>query len=180
MPSMFSARVGRLALSPTDSLELAPCGAAASGALPDTSVRATRRVIAGASVDPQPQMSDPAAGVYRWMYDVQINNARDMPVTVAAHRWETADAAGKQRREEGAGVGGNYEAREVTLPAGEAFRTRGIVTTSTPTGNAWGAYTVRAQTAGGGEVEIEAEVGVVGLSLDGSPVEDMRPPEDLE
>ena len=72
------------------------------------------------------------------MYDVQINNARDMPVTVAAHRWETADAAGKQRREEGAGVGGNYEAKEVTLPAGEAFRTRGIVTTSTPTGNAWG------------------------------------------
>ena len=40
-------------------------------------------------VEPVPSMSDPAAGVYRWAYDVQINNARDLEVTVVAHRWVT-------------------------------------------------------------------------------------------
>jgi uncharacterized protein affecting Mg2+/Co2+ transport len=156
MPSMFSARVGRLALSPTDGIELAPCGEAATDLLPDTSVRATRRVIVGASVEPVPTMSDPAAGVFRWAYDVQINNARDLELTVVAHRWVTVDADGRERvHEQGAGVGGQFKSRTHSLPPGDAFRTRGLLTTATPTANAFGTYTVRAQTSGGSEVEVE-------------------------
>ena len=168
MPSMFSARVGRLALSPTDGLELAPCGEAATDLLPDTSVRATRRVIVGASVEPVPSMSDPAAGVYRWAYDVQINNARDQELTVVAHRWVTVDANGKESvHEQGAGVGGQFKSRTHTLPAGDAFRTRGLLTTATPTANAFGTYTVRAQTPGGSS---EEEVGAGDVELvDGGP-----------
>ena len=176
VPSMFNARVGRLALSPTDSLEQAPCGEPARGdMLPDTSVRATRRVIVGATVERQPERSDEVAGVYRWAYDVQINNARDQAITVVAHRWMTVDADGAVKEINGLGVGGKYRAKEIELPAGDAFRTKGILATATPVGNAWGAYTVRAQTAGGDEVEIDAEVGVVGLSTDGTPVADLRP-----
>jgi|NorSeaMetagenome_1021524.scaffolds.fasta_scaffold629693_1 uncharacterized protein affecting Mg2+/Co2+ transport len=35
-------------------------------------------------------------GVYRWAYDVQINNARGLELTVVAHRWLTLDANGKE------------------------------------------------------------------------------------
>jgi hypothetical protein len=77
---MFSAWVGRLALSPTNGLEgpgSAPCAAeAAADQLTDTSVRVTRRVIIGASVDYVARLSDPGAGIFRWMYDVQVTGGR--------------------------------------------------------------------------------------------------------
>lgn len=133
----------------------------------------------GASVDAVPQMSDPAPKVFRWAYDIQINNARDLALTVVAHRWVTVDADGRESvQEQGAGVGGQFKSRTHLLPAGDAFRTRGVLTTATPTANAFGAYTVRAQTSGASDVEIEAEVGTIGLSVEGEPVINLRVAED--
>ena len=187
LPSMFSGRVGRLALSSTDGLELAPCGeAAAAHLLPATSVRATRRVIVGASASPSPRTGGSSnaakrSAPYRWQYDVQINNARDVGVTVTEHRWVTLGTDGKRAVQEGAGVGGNFGERTHHLPPGEAFRTRGVLTAGTPTANAWGVYTVSAETAGGGEpVQVEAAIGLLGLSLDEQPVADLRPEDERE
>lgn len=179
-PSMFSGRVGRLALSPTDSLELAPCGEpAAAHLLPTTSVRATRRVIVGASVDYLPDRSRP--GEHHWAYDVQINNARDLDVTVTEHRWVTWDESGKKLVQEGPGVGGTMAARTHRLPAGEAFRTKGVITASTPTANAGGFYTVSAEPIGGGEpLEIRADSGLIGLSRRDDPVADLRPEDERD
>ena len=79
----------------------------------------------------------------------------------------TVDAHGKEIvHEQGAGVGGQFKSRTHTLPAGDAFRTRGLLTTATPTANAFGTYTVRAQTPGGSS-EVEAEVSDVDLVDDG-------------
>ena len=179
-PSMFSGRVGRLALSPTNSLELAPCGeAAAAHLLPTTSVRATRRIIVGASVDYLSDRSRP--GEHHWAYDVQINNAREMGVTVTEHRWVTWDERGKKLVQEGTGVGGTMAARTHHLPAGEAFRTKGILVASTPTANANGFYTVTAEPIGGGEpLDIQAEIGLIGLSRGDEPVADVRPEDERD
>ena len=53
MPSMFSARVGRLALSPTDGLELAPCGEAAMSN-PDTDPNTNPSPIPNPTSNPNP------------------------------------------------------------------------------------------------------------------------------
>ena len=173
-PSTFAARVGRLALSPTDGLERPPCGTPAPpGVLPDTSVRSTRRIIVGTSVDVLP----PAEDMHRWRYDVQINNAREHAVRVTTHSWTVVDEAGEATVvAAGPGVGGHLQARLHTLPPGEAFRVRGLLFASTPTANAFGSYRVEWD---GGE-GVDAEVGVLGLSSDGAPVRDYRPEEDHE
>ena len=63
---------------------------------------------------------------------------------------------------EGVGVGGMYETNEKALPAGDAFRTRGVVTVEgAPTANAFGHYVVRIEETG---ETFEAEIGALGLS----------------
>ena len=76
-PLAFSAPVARLALSITDRGEISPCAAEPiGGTLGHSSVRATRRVIVGANARYVEHMSSPAEGLFRFAYDVQINNAR--------------------------------------------------------------------------------------------------------
>ena len=74
------------------------------------------------------------------------------------------------------------------LRAGAAFRTRGLVTASTPTANAWGYYKVELPSAsaeqqgddadgtlftGAGE-HVVVEIGALGLSAEGDAVADLR------
>ena len=77
-PSAFSARVARLALSSVDKSERPPCGAwseSAARLMPPTSVHATRRVIVGANAQYNERMSNPAKGIYRFVYDCQVRKA---------------------------------------------------------------------------------------------------------
>ena len=143
------------------------------GVLPGTSVRSTRRIIVGTSVDVLP----PAEDMHRWRYDVQINNAREHAVRVTTHSWTVVDEAGEATVvAAGPGVGGHLQERVQTLPPGEAFRVRGLLFARSPTANAFGSYRVEWD---GGE-GVDAEVGVLGLSSDGAPVRDYRPEEDHE
>ena len=76
--------------------------------------------------------------------------------------------------------------QERHLPAGEAFRTRGLLTSSTRIANAYGHYSVTAEASSAGaggdaaSAEIEAQIGILGLSPDGEPVTDLRADQDAE
>ena len=84
-------------------------------------------------------------------------------------------------------MGGNFEHRTHRLKAGAAFRTRGLITASTPTANAFGHYKVElpshsaeepgeadgALFTGAGE-HVVVEIGALGLSTEGDAVADLR------
>ena len=203
---MFSARVARLALSPSDGSELVSCPVTdedddSAAALLSTSVRATRRVSKSRTPDsacftPKRGLLSPSDrharsipmiaviganlrfmdaqnGVWRWMYDCQINNAREHEVSIVGHAWtvQTREQAlaGKSTETAGAGVGGNYGSREMHLSAGEAFRIQGMLLASAPTANVRGHFVVRLRSKDGLNVEeYQAEVGALGAASDGT------------
>ena len=89
---------------------------------------------------------------------------------VVGHSWTVVDEAGAAAVvAAGPGVGGHMRERAYTLPAGEAFRVRGLLVAPTPTANALGSYTVEWE-----DEVVDAEVGVLGLSSDGAPVRELR------
>lgn len=147
MPHSFSARVARLALTSDHRGVMTPCPEEADETLlAPTSVRATQRIIVGATATYSAAHSTP--GAPRWIYDVQINNALPYAVTVVGHRWVVQTAAQAAAGEvgevtQGEGVGGTMKAREMRLPAGEAFRVRGLLAANAPLANARGHYVVR-------------------------------------
>ena len=196
-PLQFSAPVARLALSADDGGGTPPCGApAAAGELPTSSVRATRRVIVGASARYLAAASHPEQRLYRFVYDVQLNNARASTVRVVGHRWSVATSVSATSVTEmvvaaGGGAGGRLEAQVLELPPGEATRIQGLLTASSPHANAWGTYTVQlsardgaaetrvetgVETGNGKDTveEIEVEIGALGLSVDDEAVLDLR------
>ena len=100
---------------------------------------------------------------------------------VVGHRWEVVTAAqaaaGRSTVVEGGGVGGTMEGRERPLPAGEAFRVRGLLTASAPSANLRGHFVIRlegdsAADEAHGEAPFEAHVGALGVSTDGEGVRD--------
>mmetsp|Transcript_66433 Transcript_66433/g.131717 ORF Transcript_66433/g.131717 Transcript_66433/m.131717 type:complete len:192 (+) Transcript_66433:707-1282(+) len=170
-PAAFSARVARLALSASDGGERTPCPRIwEEDSLSSSSVRATRRVIVGARVDFLPQRSDPQKGVYTFAYDCQINNARAQAVRVVGHQWEVQTAAQASRQTStlstGDGVGGRFETRHVSLPAGEAFRVQGLLSSDAPVAKAYGFYSVVIETEEAEEL-VEVEIGAVALTAVG-------------
>ena len=199
-PRSFSARVARLTLSSTDEGATTPCAEEpAEELLQPTSVRSTRRVIVGASTHYLAQQSDPSQGVYRFVYDVQINNARASAVAIVGHSWSTTTRGqdGAPVVVAGPGVGGMMEGKVQMLPAGEAFRVQGVLTASGPEANAHGFYAVRLNPASASaapsavkaraeaavEEAIEVAIGDLALSVDDRPVPQLRAgstPEDAD
>lgn len=166
----FDVRIARLALSADGLPENAPCAEEPPEVLlPDTSVRSTRRVIIGVSSRYIEQLSAPADKVWRFVYDVQINNARDSPITVVGHRWHVQPETGPSRVvEEGDGVGGRAGGRELPLPPGEATRVQGVLESPSPRAVASGHYVVR---VGGIEGElVHVAIGELALAVDGGRV----------
>ena len=112
------------------------------------------------------------------MYDVQINNARANAIVVVGHRWEVqtqqqAADGGQWEAVSGPGVGGTMEVHEQHLPAGEAFRVRGLLSTSAPAANVRGAYTVRLSGSSASDEDeeiVEAIIGPLALSADDQSV----------
>ena len=178
-PLAFSARVARLALSDASGRGVsAPCAEEASeSALQPSSVHATRRVIVGANLDYAEQYSKPEESQHQWIYDVQINNAREGPVTVVAHEWRVTTEEEARRGErgrvvlQGNGVGGTMGEKSKPLPAGEAFRVRGLLPATAPRVKVRGHFVIRIGGVEGGET-FEAKVGALGATLDGSGLED--------
>jgi len=178
-PAAFDAGVARLALSENNKGEQPPCPTEADETLLHaTSVRATRRVIIGANVKFADKMSDIEKDLYRFVYDVQINNAREQAVTIVGHNWEVATRQGPPTITLGEGVGGqaggagSEMSTKRRLPAGEAFRLRGLLTSREPIAIASGHYVVLLGSEGGeagegeGQAEtFEAEIGPLGLTL---------------
>ena len=182
-PSSFDVRIARLALSADGTAENAPCAEEPSEALlSDTSVRSTRRVIVGASSRflEQSIRGTPTRGTasssantrYKFMYDVQFNNARDGPITVVGHRWHVREPEGGVAAAhegsvlvEGDGVGGRLGAQELSLPPGEAARVQGLLEISSSRAVASGHYVVR---VGGIEGElVNVAIGELALSSEG-------------
>ena len=100
MPSMFSARVGRLALSPTDGLELAPCGEAAMSN-PDTDPNPNPSPIPNPTSNPNPNPNpisnpntNPDPNVKRILAPTLSHKARPPPtfyrIRVCAPRGESS------------------------------------------------------------------------------------------
>jgi uncharacterized protein affecting Mg2+/Co2+ transport len=96
-PILFSARVGRLALTSDDSPAIVPCGNEASdGLVPLTSVWATERIIVGVTSsyllpDEEKEvfgsLSTPKPGHHTFLLDVQINNGRDETIVIKRAHW---------------------------------------------------------------------------------------------
>jgi ApaG protein len=156
LPVSFSAPVGRAALSPTNDSEAVPCGSeAALGLVPLTSVLATRRVIVGvtsefvgwekeegSSAPPFRDSGDGSGsdggeggaaggrGPQRralFQYDVQINNARNFPVTILAHHWVVTEADGRVHTLGGKGMGGHHRINATDIKPQAATRFTGVV-----------------------------------------------------
>lgn len=156
----FSARVARLALLSEGKSKSVPCiDEAKEEMLPATSVMSTERVIIGATGHFLKKVKEQ----YRFHYDVQINNARAKPIEVIGHFWEVVDPTGRRVVDEGPGVGGSYQSRNYSLPAGEAFRTAGVLLSTSKEVNVQGTYRVKIQGAGK-ESEIEARTDFMGIS----------------
>jgi len=117
---MFDVPFARLGFSPDGAAVSVDCGrpAAGSGFLPATSVYARQRVIVGANTDFRGVVKN-ARGVdagelgagwtskRRWKYilDVQINNARTAPIVVRKLTFTVVDAKGRETHGEGDGLG---------------------------------------------------------------------------
>ena len=111
-PIFFSARVGRLALTPDNTPAKVPCGEEASeGVVPLTSVWATDRVIVGVTssyISPEEAeevfgntQSDVAnAAGYRephtFLLDVQVNNGRDETIIIKRVHWTARNDPSKR------------------------------------------------------------------------------------
>jgi len=159
----FSARVGRLALLSEGKSADIPCIDEASvGLLPATSVLSTERVIIGVNGAFRRRNTSK----YYFSFDVQINNARDLPVDVVGHRWEVVDSKGERHVvANGLGVGGSFGDRShFQLPAGDAFRHHGEIASPTPEANAEGTFRVVIVGDDYEKVEIEARTDFMGLS----------------
>jgi len=122
---LFTVPIGRLALSREGRAEMVPCVPDGDGRkLPATSVHSTERVIVGAVVELA--RHDKEVGMYAFEVDVQVNNARSVPVLIVGHRWEIIDANGQRLRSESHGIG-VQDGRQLTaikMPAGSAMRIR--------------------------------------------------------
>ena len=111
--------------------------------------------------------------LWRWMYDCQINNAREHEVSIVGHAWtvQTREQAlaGKSTETAGAGVGGNYGSREMHLSAGEAFRIQHAFSERAHGQCPGGHFVVRLRSKDGLNVEeYQAEVGALGAASDGT------------
>ena len=113
-PIYFSARVGRLALTPDNTPAKVPCGEEASeGLVPLTSVWATDRVIVGVTssyISPEEaeevyggsQLEGDASGLgdykekHTFLLDVQVNNGRDDTITIKRVHWAARNDPSKR------------------------------------------------------------------------------------
>ena len=65
------------------------------------------------------------------------------------------------------------ESRQMRLPSGEAFRHQGLLTTTALTANVRGAFVITLEADDAdhqADIEFEAEIGILGLSVDGGHV----------
>lgn len=162
-PHMFSARVGRLALSPDNAPITVPCGEETpEGMVALTSVFVTDRVIVGVTSSFQqsisPDKADAAAQArfgelalseavrrkgggqaMRFIVDVQVNNGRDQTVNVKRVLWHVSDGlapAITAEREGVMSIGQNGSPRKpvaYTLGQNEALRYEDYIDIATRT-----------------------------------------------
>jgi len=173
----FSGRVGRLLLAsgPGDRREVPCISSASASLLPLTSVLSTERVILGGRAEFVGRRKVKEEGgkgeswEYAFSYDVQLNNARADLVQVVAHSWTVVDSAGRRKVvADGPGVGGTHGRKSRDLPAGDAFRVQGQLTSRTAEANAEGTYKVIIKTEDGIFQEIEARTDFMGLAAERS------------
>lgn len=191
----FSARVARLALTGFEEEPLkVPCGdPAKNGLVPTTSVHSSKRVIVGVTVehvgvqrpsagDVDDEDSDDTSGnsasatsaevkakkhIYR--YDVQINNARTMPIKVEAFSWRIRTLRGEIVQEEmieGEGLGGFHQIPPRIIEDGDAFRWLGLLLIDGEEGMLDGHFLVNTE-----EGTIRAKIAEMAMTKDGKPIE---------
>ena len=122
---LFVVPIGRLALSPDNRHERVPCARVADdGKLVPTSVHSTGRVIVGAVVELSTKDAD--VGMFSFLVDLQVNNARNEPIYIVGYRWELIDANGQRYRTHGRGVGTHdgQQLQSVQLRPNTAMRIR--------------------------------------------------------
>ena len=176
----FSANMGRLLLSDGSRAgsKVVPCSPEAdvlAPELPTTSVYNSYRLISGATVAFVPALSEPALYDYAFEYDVQIQNARPLPVVVHAHEWTVLDARGVTHSESGVGLGGAKSTGKVRIPPGRGTRHQGTFRLPTTTGIAAARFLVTLDEADPDGVTYELVVAPMGVSVDGRPVPPIEP-----
>jgi len=169
----FSANLGRLMLSNgTYNQNPMPCAREAdvlARELPTTSVFNSHRVIAGVTASHVPTLSDADLFRYVYMYDLQIQNARDHAIVVHGHEWNFLDARGVLHTENGIGLGGTDRTGKVKIPAGRGTRHRGTFELPTSTGIASARFVVTFD--GDGDYStVEILVAPFGVSVNNEPV----------
>jgi ApaG protein len=187
-PSTFAASVARLALSPQGRAEDVPCALPVTeGSLPGTSVHRTERVFVGAVVALVSHDED--VGRYKYVVDLQINNALHLSVFVVGYRFEVIDAHGQRFQHVGQGVGSHHGKKldVIKMPPGSVMRIQSeMPQIYTATATIRGVLLAHAVPADfdseslrepneGVTEPMELVVAPLGVSKDGSPVPEQKP-----
>ena len=187
-PSSFAASVARLALSPEGRAEVVPCAEPVTeGSLPGTSVHRTERVFVGAVVALVSHDED--VGRYKYVVDLQINNALHLSVFIVGYRFEVIDAHGQRVQHVGQGVGSHNGKKldVIKMPPGSVMRIQSempqIYTATATIRGVLLAHAVPADVDSeslrepneGVTEPMELVVAPLGVSKDGSPVPEHKP-----
>jgi len=178
-PHAFSANMGRFLLSDGTRRDgRVPCVPEAdvmSRELPPTSVYTSHRIVAGATIVYLPQLSDADLSRHTFMYDVQLQNARDAPVVVHGREWTFLDARGVPHVESDVGLGGTQSTGKIRIPQGRGTRHQGTFELPTVTGIAAGRFVVTLDEGDPDHTTYEVTVAPMGVSIDGRAVPPIEP-----